>query len=44
MWNRIQKADRATLAVLGAILALVLLFAVNLVVSLWIGNSILDLS
>ncbi|HQZ12203.1 MAG TPA: Gldg family protein [Devosia sp.] len=44
MWNRIKTADRATLAVVGAILAIVLLLAINLVVSLGLGGARVDLT
>lgn len=44
MWNRIKTADRATLAIVGAVLAIVLFLAVNLVVSLGLGNARVDLT
>ena len=44
MWNRIKTADRATLAIAGAALAIVLFLAVNLVVSLGLGNARVDLT
>lgn len=44
MWKRIKNADRATLAVLGAVLALVLFFAVNLIASVGLGGARADLT
>jgi ABC-type uncharacterized transport system involved in gliding motility auxiliary subunit len=44
MWNRIKNADRATLAVLGAVLAIVLFLATNLIVSLGLGGARVDLT
>ncbi len=44
MWNLTKNADRATLAVLGAILAIVLFLATNLIVSLGLGNARVDLT
>lgn len=44
MWNRIKTADRATLAIAGAVLAIALFLAVNLVVSLGLGGGRVDLT
>jgi ABC-type uncharacterized transport system involved in gliding motility auxiliary subunit len=44
MWNRIKTADRTTLAVVGAILAVVLFVAANLIVSLGLGSARVDLT
>ena len=44
MWNLIKNVDRAPLAVVGAILAIVLFLATNLLVSLGLGNARLDLT
>jgi ABC-type uncharacterized transport system involved in gliding motility auxiliary subunit len=44
MWNLTKNADRATLGVVGAVLAIVLFLAINLIASLGLGSARVDLT
>ncbi len=44
MWDRIQRANRATLAIVGGVLAIVLFLCVNLIVSLELSATRADLT